>query len=190
MIGDFTKMSIWDLTDEDRKSMNAAGFSMKALDLFSHQEYREALEEPSVCHTGESKAGEKLRFCIKVHNDIIAQASYTYQGCPALATSAAAAVQNILDSNVAEAKSISINDIWEALGSLPRGHDDHVDFALKTMIETLDIYLSQKHMGQKEHEEYMHLCGFTGKELDELDTGPCSNCAFVQSCENDHDVMA
>ena len=183
-------MSIWDLSDEDRKSMKAAGFSRKALDLFTYREYLGVIEEPSVCHTGESKAGEKLRFCIKVHNDIIAQASYTYQGCPALATSAAAAVQNILDSNVAEAKSISINDIWEALGSLPRGHDDHVDFALKTMIETLDIYLSQKHMGQKEHEEYMHLCGFTGKELDELDTGPCSNCAFVQSCENDHDVMA
>ena len=181
-------MSIWDLTDEDRKSMNAAGFSRKALDLFNYREYLGVLEEPSVCHTAESKGGEKLRFCIKIHNDVIAQASYAYQGCPALAASAAATIQNILYSNIAEAKSIALKDIWEALGSLPQGHEEHVDFTFRTMMETLEIYLNQKHLGRKEHEKYIHLCGFTGKELDELKSVSCSNCVVVQNCENDHDV--
>ena len=183
-------MSIWDLTDEDRKSMNAAGFSQKALDLFHDREYLEELDDPSVCHTGESKAGEKLRYCIKIQNDIITEASLTYQGCPALAACAAATIQHILKSNVVEAISTTTKEIWEGLGSLPLGHDDHVDFSLKTMIETLEIYLEQKHLGHKEHEEYMHLCGFMGKEVDELNPGPCSNCNYVQNCENDHVVKA
>jgi NifU-like protein involved in Fe-S cluster formation len=181
-------MSIWDLTDEDRKSMNSAGFSQKALDLFNDREFLKKLDDPSVCHTAESKAGEKLRYCIKVQNDIITEASLTYQGCPALAACAAATIHHILKSKVVEAKSTTPKEIWEGLESLPFGHDDHVDFSLNAMIETLEIYLDQKHLGQKEHEEYMHICGFTGKEVDDLDPSPCSNCTFVQNCENDHDL--
>ena len=169
--------------------MNAAGFSHKALDLFHDREYLEELEEPSVCHTGESKAGEKLRYCIKVENDIIVKGSLTYQGCPALAACAAATVQHMLNRNVTEAKSTTKKEIWDELGSLPLGHDEHVDFSLDTMLETLEIYLEQKHMELKEHEEYIHICGFTGKEVDELDPSPCSNCTYVQNCENDHDLV-
>jgi NifU-like protein involved in Fe-S cluster formation len=182
-------MSIWDLTDEDRKSMSAAGFSQKALDLFNDREYVGELEEPSVCHTGESKAGEKLRYCIKVKNGIIEQASLTYQGCPALAACAAATVHHVLHSNVADARSTTKKEIWDGLGSLPLGHDDHVDFSLNTMLETIEIYLAQKHLGLKEHEEYEHICGFTGNEIDELDPSPCANCTYVQNCENDHDLI-
>jgi NifU-like protein involved in Fe-S cluster formation len=163
-VRDFTKISIWDLTDEDRKSMNAAGFSQKALDLFHDREYLGELDDPSVCHTAESKAGEKLRYSIKVQNDIITEASLVYQGCPALAACAAETIHHILKSKVAEEMSTTPKEIWEGLGSHPLGHDDHVDFSLKTMIETLKIYLDQKHLGEKEHEEYIHLCGLLGRK--------------------------
>ena len=59
-------MSIWDLTDEDRKSMGAAGFSEKAMDLFNDREHLGELEEPSVCHTSDISQGECIKFCLKV----------------------------------------------------------------------------------------------------------------------------
>ena len=182
-------MSIWDLTDEDRKSMGAAGYSEKALDLYNDPELIRELEEPSVCHTGDSGHGERLRYCLKVEEGKIVKASYTYRGCPALSISAAATIRTVMNSSTAEAASFTTEDVWKVLGSLPPGHEEHVEFALKTMKETLDIYADQKRLSPADHETYKHLCGMTGKELEELDVVICSNCSLVQNCENDHMVI-
>ena len=182
-------MSIWDLTDEDKKSMNAAGFSEKALDLYNDPEIIGELEDPSVCHTGESDHGERLRYCLKVEEGKIVKASYTYRGCPALSASAAATIRTAMYSSMAEAVSFTTEDVWRILGSLPPGHEEHVGFAFKTMKETLNIYVDQKSLVPADHVSYKHLCGMTGKELEELDVMICSNCSFVQNCENDHVVI-
>jgi len=182
-------MSIWDLTDEDMKSMGTAGYSEKALELYNDSEYLGELEEPSVCHTRESGHIESLRYCLKVEEEKIVKASYTYRGYPALSASAAATIMKVLNSSTVEASSFTTEDVWKVLGRLPQGHEEHVDFALKTMKETLDIYANQKRLSPVEHETYKHLCGMTGKEIEELDIVICSNCSFVQNCENDHVVI-
>lgn len=182
-------MSIWDLTDEDRKSMGAAGYSEKALDLYNDPDHLGELEEPSVYHTGDFDHGERLRYCLKVEDGKIVKASYTYRGCPALSASAAATIKTVLNSSTAEAASITIDDVWKVLGSLPKGHEEHADIALTTMKETLEIYTTQKRLSPEEHEAYKHLCGMTGKELEELDIVICSNCSLVQNCENDHVII-
>ena len=43
-------MSIWDLTEEDRKQMKKAGFSNKALDYFNDRIYQGELENPCMPH--------------------------------------------------------------------------------------------------------------------------------------------
>lgn len=182
-------MSIWDLTDEDRKSMRVAGYSEKALDLYNNPEYIGELEDPSVCHTGISSKGERLRFCLKVDEGEIMDASYSYRGCPALSATAAATVKVIVHKTIVEADSITKIDVWRVLGSLPPGHEEHVEFSLKTMSETLKIYANQKRLTPVEHEVYAHFCGLTGKAIDELDIVPCSDCSLVQNCENDHLVI-
>lgn len=182
-------MSIWDLTDEDKKSMRVAGFSEKALDLYNDSELIGVLENPSVCHTGESTHGEQLMFCIKVEKSKITKASYTYRGCPGLSASSAATIRTILNSSPLDAASITHKDVWKVLGSLPPGHEEHVEFALNTMKETLEIYANQKRLTPEEHLNYQHLCGMTGNELEELDVIICSNCPYVQNCENDHVII-
>lgn len=179
-------MSIWDLTDEDRKSMGAAGYSEEALDLFNDREHLGELEEPSVCHTVDTPKGERLRFCLKVDEGEIADASYSYRGCPALSATAAATVKVVIHKTIGEANSITENDVWHVLGSLPPDHEDHMEFSIKTLRETLDIFANQKRLTPEEHSVYEHFCGLTGKEVDEMEIVPCSDCSLVQNCENDH----
>jgi len=179
-------MSIWDLTDEDRKSMRAAGFSEKALDLFNDREHLGELEDPSVCHTSDTPQGERLRFCLKVNEGEIVDASYSYRGCPALSATAAATVKAVILKTIVEANSIINIDVWRVLGSLPPGHEEHVEFSVKTMGETLKICANQKCLTPEEHGVYEHFCGLTGTEVDEMAVVPCSDCSLVQNCENDH----
>jgi NifU-like protein involved in Fe-S cluster formation len=182
-------MSIWDLTDEDRRSMQAAGYSKKALDLFNNPRYLGEIEEPSVCHTGGSELGERLRFCLRIEEGKIVEASYTYRGCPALSASAAATIEASLGKTTQEVESLILLDVWKILGRLPAGHEDHVELSLRTMKDTLNILCSQKRLTPKEHALYKHLCGLTGEELDTLTIVPCSSCEFVQNCENNHTLI-
>jgi len=169
--------------------MGVAGYSEKALDLYNDPELIGELEDPSVCHTGESDHGDRLRYCLKVEKGKIVKASYTYRGCPALSASAAATIRVILNRSTVETVPFTSEDIWKFLGSLPSGHEGHVEFALKTMKETLGIYADQKQLVPEDHVSYKHLCGMTGKELEELEVMICSNCSFVQNCENDHMII-
>lgn len=180
------KMSIWDLTDEDRKSMGVAGYSEKALDLFNDREHLGELEAPSVCLTVDTLQGERLRFCLKVNEGEIVDVSYSYRGCPALSATAAATVKVVIHKTIDEANTITENDVWQVLDSLPPDHEDHIEFSIKTMKEALKTFANQKRLTPEEHSVYEHFCGLTGKEVDEMEIVPCSNCSLVQNCENDH----
>lgn len=169
--------------------MSAAGFSEKALNLFNDRVHLGELEELSVCHTGDTSQGESLRFCLKANEGEIMDASYSYRGCPALSATAAATVKAVIHKTLVEANSITKNDVWRVLGSLPPGHEEHVEFSLNTMRETLKICANQKRLTTEEHGVYQHFCGLTGKEVDELEIVPCSDCSLVQNCENDHVVI-
>ena len=139
-----------------------------------------------VCHTESSDSGECLRLCLRIQGGRIINGSYIHQGCPALVATAAATIDLAIGKTIEEASSFTISDVWQVLGSLPHGHDEHVDFSLRTLHETLMIFSKQKQLTDKEHEEYIHFCGLTGKELEALSHGICSNCELVQNCENDH----
>jgi NifU-like protein involved in Fe-S cluster formation len=179
-------MSIWDLTDEDRKQMKKAGFSNKALDYFNDRTYQGELENPSVCHTESSYSGERLRLCLKIQGGRIIDGSYIHQGCPALVASAAATIDLVVGKTIKDASSLTNTNIWQVLGSLPQGHNEHVDFCLQTLQKTLMIFSKQKQFNNEEHDKYVHFCGLSGKELETLSHGLCSNCELVQNCENDH----
>lgn len=169
--------------------MHEGGFSYKALELMVNSDYIKEINDANVCHTKKSPIGEQLRFCIKVDEGKIVDASYTYQGCPALAASAAAAVETVLGKTVVSAKAIAKSNLWAALEALPSGHDEHVEFSVEAMTETIDIYSKQKQLTFEEHKVYKHLCGETGESLDELDVSPCEDCPLVQNCENDHIII-
>lgn len=179
-------MSIWDLTDEDRRQMRKAGFSNKALDYFNDRTYQGELENPSVCHTESSDGGERLRLCLMIREGRIIDGSYIHQGCPALVATAAATIDLAIGKTIEEASSFTTSDVWQILESLPHGHDEHVDFSLRTLHEALMIFSKQKQLNEKEHYEYIHFCGLTGKDLEDLSHDICSNCELVQNCENDH----
>jgi NifU-like protein involved in Fe-S cluster formation len=179
-------MSIWELTDADKRSMLRAGYSKKALELYSTFEYRGNLGDANVCHTKKSSSGESLRLCIKADEDKVVASKYIHQGCPALAASAAAMVQLVLQKTIAEVESLDISDIWCSLNGLPHGHDEQVELCIETLKETVHILRNQNRLTAEQHLDYVHLCGATGKELDGMDIIPCPDCPLVQNCENDH----
>lgn len=183
-------MSIWDLTDEDRRSMRAAGYSEEALDLFDKRKNVGDLDGANVCHADESPHGERVRFYINVDKDRIKGVSYVYRGCPALAAVAAATVELTVNKTIEEANTIIPSDVWRLLKSLPPGHEEQVEFCVNTMKDTLNIYSNQKRLTKKEHQSYRHFCDLTGKEIDELEIIHCAECPMVQNCENDHIIVS
>jgi NifU-like protein involved in Fe-S cluster formation len=130
-----------------------------------------------------------VRFCILVEEGRVASASYSYQGCPALAAICAAITRLSQSMTIDEAESITAADVWEVLGGLPEGHDKDVGFALGTFKETVNIYRDQKRLTKAQHDAYFHFCGLTGQQLDESDTIPCGECPWLQNCENDHVII-
>ena len=182
-------MSVWDLTEEDKNNMRRAGWSNQAIELFAAQENIGELEDADVCHTSRTEIGMAVRFCIRVEEGRVVSASYSYQGCPALAAICAAITRLSLNKTIDEAESVTAADVWEMLGGLPEGHDKDVGFALGTFKETVKIYGDQKRLTKAQHDAYTHICGLTGLQLDELDTIPCGECLWIQNCENDHVII-
>lgn len=182
-------MSIWDLTEEDKINMRRAGWSDQAIELFAAKENIGELEGADVCHTARTDVGEAVRFCIRVEEGSIVSASYSYQGCPALAATCAAITQLSLNKTIDEAESVTAANVWEMLGGLPEGHDKEVSFALRAFKETVKIYRDMKKLSKAQHDAYTHICGLTGQQLDESDTIPCGECPWIQNCENDHVII-
>lgn len=182
-------MSIWDLTEEDRANMRRAGWSDQAIELFEAKGYVGELEDASVCHTARTEVGEAARFCIRVEGGKIVAAKHSYQGCPALAATCAAITRLSLGRTIDESESLTAANVWGVLGGLPEGHDKDVSFALSTFKETLRIYRDQKRLTKTQHDDYLHICGLTGRQLDESDTIPCDECPWLQNCENDHVII-
>ncbi len=152
-------MSIWDLTEEDKKNMRTAGWSDKAMELFGRREKLGELEGANVCHTGRTEHGEGIRFCIRVEEGRIVDARYSYQGCPALAATGAAILEVTLNRTVEEAEASTGSDVWSILWGLPEGHDEQVEFVLRTFKETLRIYRGQRRLTKGQHDGYLHFCG-------------------------------
>lgn len=177
------------LTESDKKVMHEAGFPWKALEILSTHDYQKWIENVSVCHTKESSTTEAFKLCIKVEDGTIVDASCVYQGCPALAVSAATVTELIRGKTIDSARNLKTTDVWQELEGLPPNHEEHVEFAVDTLKETLTIYENQKKLTATEHENYKHLCGLTGKEIDETDILSCDSCPLVQNCENDHIVL-
>ena len=182
-------MSIWDLTEEDRANMRRAGWSDQAIELFEAKESVGELEDASVCHMARTEAGEAARFCIRVEEGRIAAARHSYQGCPALAATCAAITRLSQGKTIDEAGSLTVADVWGALGGLPGGHDREVSFPLGAFIETLNIFREQKRLIKAQHDSYTHICGLTGRQLEESKADPCDECPWLQNCENDHTII-
>lgn len=178
-----------ELTDIDKKSMHKAGYSHRALELMNKNDYIMEVENSNVCHTCKNPQGEDLRFCIKVGDGNIVDASYSFRGCPALAATAAAIVELVLGNTLENAKSINVSKVRKFLGSLPPGHEEHIEFSVNVMKETVNIYSNQKQLTFAEHKVYKHICGVKGSELDEIDIIPCEDCPLIQNCENDHIII-
>lgn len=123
---------------------------------------------------------------MKVNEGEIVDASYSYRGCPVLSATAAATVKVVIHKTIVEANSITENDVWHVLGSLLPDHEGHMEFSVKAMREALKVFANQKRLTPEEHSVYAHFCGLTGKEVDEMEIVPCSDCSLVQNCENDH----
>lgn len=182
-------MSIWDLTEEDKTNMRRAGWSDQALGFFERKDHLGELEGSDVCHTSRKEDGKAVRFCICVEEGKITYTKYSYQACPAIAATCSAIANSVIDKNVNDVESITTSDIWKILGELPEGHEEEVDFVLKTFKETVKIYMNQKKLTKSQHDNYLHICNLTGRQLEELDSIPCGNCSWLQNCENDHRIV-
>lgn len=182
-------MSVWDLTDEEKNNMRKAGWSDSAIAYFTKGDYLGPLESADVCHMARTETGMAVRFCIRVSEGRIESAKFTYQGCPAFAAICTAVAEGSLSKTFDEVESTSGADIWEIIGGLPEGHEKDVEFVLGAFRETLTIYRKQKRVTREQHEVYQHICGLTGRQLDDLDSDPCGECPWIQNCENDHVVI-
>jgi len=180
---------VWKLTNEEVEQMKKIGYSDFAIKLFNEKVNFGILEEPDVSLTTTNQNGHIVTLYLKVEDGhIIKDAKFQYVGCAALAIFCAVATELAKNKSISEAKKISVKDLTEKVGNLPKNHLHYPEFVVATLKETIEIFERRKMLTIKEHDEYVHFCGLTGKELENFSSF-CSVCSKVQECENDHVIV-
>ena len=114
---------------------------------------------------------------------------FHYIGCPALSSSCSALTLLVIGKKINEAMDISADEILEYTEGLPKDHYHCPVLAVDTLKKMIKSYQESAKLTKLEHDNYVHFCGFTGLELENLEEVPCSNCPTLKECERDHIII-
>jgi len=180
----------WNLTGEEKTLMIEAGYSGRAIEIFDNKVNVGTLEDANLSFSYTGPCGDTIILHLLIGDDkVIDDIRFQYIGCPALAASGSALTVLMKGKHLKKARNITPEEIIEYLGGLPNDHSHCPLLAATTLQKAIETYKNKKRLTKKEHDEYVHFCGLTGKELEGLHHSPCSNCPMVQSCENDHTII-
>jgi NifU-like protein involved in Fe-S cluster formation len=178
------------VTDEDILNLKKAGYSEKAIGYYLNQTNLGAIEYPDIKHIQIGTCGDVMFLYINLYDGPnIQEIKFKYIGCPALAASGSSMTELVKGRTMLEASEITEKDIMNDLESLP---DDHLHcpvLAIQTLRGALDVLENKKLLSKDEHDDYIHPCGLTGKQVDELSPLRCDDCDMLKECEEDHIIL-
>jgi len=167
-----------------------AGYSEMAIELFDNKVNIGILKDSNLSFSYTGPCGDTMILHMAVGDGkVIDDISFQYIGCPASAASGSALTILVKGKPLKEAGKVTPEEILEYLGGLPKDHYHCPLLAATTLKKAIEVYENRKRLTSKEHDEYVHFCGLTGKELEELSDISCSNCPIVLACENDHTII-
>jgi NifU-like protein len=178
------------LSDDEMKILHSAGYSDKSIGYILDQVNVGIIKKPDIKHVQIGECGDILYLFINLsQKSKINEIKFRYAGCPALSASGSSMTELAKGKTVEEASLLTDEDLMIDLVSLPENHMHCPVLAIETLKEALKPYLGKKILNQKEHDNYIHLCGFTGKELDKMTPVPCNDCNHLERCEGDHIII-
>jgi len=179
-----------ELTVDEIAILNEAGYSDRSIDYFFDQVNLGKIEDPDIKHIEIGECGDLMFLFINLGEGVVIdEIKFRYAGCPALAASGSSMTQLAKGRTIYEASVLTVEDLMMDLVSLPEDHMHCPVLAVKTLRGALDPYLEKKFLSLKEHDNYMHFCGLTGRELDTRSSVPCGECPEVKRCEDDHVII-
>jgi NifU-like protein involved in Fe-S cluster formation len=167
-----------------------AGYSEKSIKYYMDQTNLGILNNPDIKHIEIGECGDLIILYINLcEGPIIQEIKFKYIGCPALASSASSMTTLAIGKTIAKANEITDKDILNDLESIPEDHLHCPVLAMNALKRALSTLQTKKLLSGDEHENYIHACGLTGKQVDELSPEHCDNCDMVRECEKDHLIL-
>lgn len=178
------------VTDEDLLNLEKSGYSKKAIKYFLEQTSLGTIDYPDIEHIQIGECGDIMILFINLcEGPILQELKFRYVGCPALAASGASMVKLAKGKDISEAEKITEKDIMEDVETLPEDHLHCPILAVKTLRGALDALKNKKLLSKEDHDNYIHLCGLTGRQVDAMPVTNCENCSMVKECEEDHIIL-
>ena len=179
------------LTEEDLQLLREAGYSESAIDYVLREVNLGALEYPDIKHVQIGECGDLLfLYLILAEEGVISEAKFRYIGCPALAASGSSMTELARGRMIQEASTLTVEDLMRDLESLPEDHMHCPALAIATLRGALDACQGRRLLTRNKHDDYVHFCGLTGRQLEALPSIPCSDCPEVRRCEEDHLIVS
>ena len=179
------------LTEGYLQLLREAGYSERAIDYVLGEVNHGALEDPDIRHVQIGECGDLMfLYLILAEGGVISEARFRYVGCPALAASGSSMTELARGMTIQEASTLTVEDLMRDLGSLPEDHMHCPALAIATLRGALDACRGRRLLTRDEHDDYVHFCGLTGRQLEALPSIPCSDCPEVRRCEEDHLIVS
>ena len=133
------------LTVEELSLLEEASYPKKAIELYGGRINVGVIENPDVALAYTGPCGDTIKLFLKIgEDDVIDNAKFQYLGCPASAACGSILTQMIKGKTLLEAKKITEDDVFRALGGLP-GEECHCAIlAATTLHKTISKYEENK----------------------------------------------
>jgi len=128
------------ISDEKLSLLKEAGYSDKAIELYSGRVNVGVMENPDVTLVYEGYCGDSLKLYLKITDNVIEDAKFQFLGCPASAACGSTMTKMVKGKTLAEAKKITEKDILAELNGLPGDESHCAELAIKTLYNTLMKY--------------------------------------------------
>lgn len=131
------------MVNDELRPLAKAGYSKKAIELYSNKINVGVMEEFDVVLAYTGPCGDTIKLYLKISkSDVIEDAMFQYNGCPASAACGSILTQIIKDKTLQEAIKITEDDVLRELGGLP-GEESHcAELVVTTLHKTISNLLS------------------------------------------------
>jgi NifU-like protein involved in Fe-S cluster formation len=121
-----------------QRIQSVAMYSKQVLDHFEHPRFAGDLQGATVCVDVENPAcGDRLRLALRIQDDRIVDARFKAKGCVPSMACASRLAEMVTGIDVAEARSLTREELVESLGGLPEASTHAGYLAIDALREAL-----------------------------------------------------
>lgn len=176
--------------DKEILILKKAGYSEKSIKYYINKTNLGKFDYPNIKHIEIGECADIMFLYINLcEGPRIQDIKFKYVGCPALASSGSSMTKLAIGKTIQKANEITDKDILNDLEGLPKDHLHCPVLAMNALKNALSVLENKNLLSIDEHDNYLHACGLTGKQVDELSPEQCVKCETVKECEEDHIVL-